>query len=74
MFDPTAFDNLKVIVEGAVYDFDLHGDILVTDRKDMMDLASLSRIYHISFQLTEPFRTVSRGNIFTICRCKELVW
>lgn len=49
MFDPTAFDNLKVIVEGAVYDFDLHGDILVTDRKDMMDLASLSRIYHISF-------------------------
>ncbi len=34
MFDPTAFDNLKVIVEGAVYDFDLHGDILVTDRKD----------------------------------------
>ena len=25
MFDPTAFENLKVIVEGAVYDFDLHG-------------------------------------------------
>lgn len=73
MFDPTAFDNLKVIVEGAVYDFDLHGDILVTDRKDMMDLASLSRIYHISFQLTEPFEPLV-NNIFIICGCKELVW
>ncbi|WP_242161611.1 hypothetical protein [Bacillus cereus group sp. BfR-BA-01522] len=52
MFDPTAFENLKVIVEGAIYDFDLHGDILVTNRKDMMDLASLRRIYNISFQLT----------------------
>lgn len=74
MFDPTAFDNLKVIVEGAVYDFDLHGDILVTDRKDMMDLASLSRIYHIFISVNRTIRTVSRGNIFTICRCKELVW
>ncbi|CAM4182067.1 hypothetical protein BAMA_20030 [Bacillus manliponensis] len=53
MFDPTAFENLKVIVEGAIYDLDLHGDILVTDRKDMVDLASLGRIYNISFQLTE---------------------
>ncbi|QWG63422.1 hypothetical protein [Bacillus mycoides] len=58
MFDPTAFENLKVIVEGAVYDFDLHGDILVTDRKDVMDLASLSRMYSISFQLTETFKTM----------------
>ncbi|MGG2065927.1 hypothetical protein [Bacillus sp. S14(2024)] len=53
MFDPTAFENLKVVVEGAVYDFDLHADIIVTDRKDIMDLASLSRTYTISFQLRE---------------------
>ncbi|PEL91927.1 hypothetical protein C6360_09790 [Bacillus wiedmannii] len=72
MFDPTAFDNLKVIVEGAVYDFDLHGDILVTDRKDMMNLASLSRIYHISFQLTEPFEPVVKATFSLSVDAKNL--
>lgn len=53
MFDPTAFDNLKVIVEGAVYDFDLHGDILVTDRKDMIPCFIKSYIsYLISINRT----------------------
>ncbi|HDR6315855.1 TPA: hypothetical protein QCU53_006291 [Bacillus thuringiensis] len=72
MFDPTAFDNLKVIVEGAVYDFDLHGDILVTDRKDMMDLASLSRIYNISFQLTEPFEPLVEATFSLFVDAKNL--
>lgn len=72
MFDPTVFENLKVIVEGAVYDFDLHGDILVTDRKDVMDLASLSRMYSISFQLTEPFKTMVEATFSLSVDAKNL--
>ncbi|KEK25049.1 hypothetical protein [Bacillus gaemokensis] len=72
MFDPTAFENLKVIVEGAVYDFDLHGDILVTDRKDMMDLASLSRIYNISFRLNEPFESLVEATFSLSVDAKNL--
>ncbi|MGE7873471.1 hypothetical protein [Bacillus paramycoides] len=72
MFDPTAFENLKVIVEGAVYDFDLHGDILITDRKDVMDLASLSRMYSISFQLTETFKTMVEATFSLSVDAKNL--
>ncbi|KMN45026.1 hypothetical protein [Bacillus sp. LK2] len=72
MFDPTAFENLKVIVEGAVYDFDLHGDIFVTDRKDVMDLASLSRMYSISFQLTETFKTMVEATFSLSVDAKNL--
>ncbi|MED1564560.1 hypothetical protein [Bacillus paramycoides] len=72
MFDPTAFENLKVIVEGAVYDFDLHGDILVTDRKDVMDLASLSRMYSISFQLTETCKTMVEATFSLSVDAKNL--
>ncbi|WP_181884535.1 hypothetical protein [Neobacillus piezotolerans] len=53
MFDPTAFDNMKVIVEGAVYDLDLAGEILVTDRKDLVDLARLSRLFSVSFEVKD---------------------
>ncbi|MGP3561383.1 hypothetical protein [Geobacillus sp. BK01] len=48
--DPTAFDNLKTVLEGAVYDADLQGRIAVIDRRDLADLARLSREYAISFQ------------------------
>jgi hypothetical protein len=72
MFDPTACENLKVIVVGAVYDFDLHGDILVTDRKDVMDLASLSRMYSISFQLTETFKTMVEATFSLSVDAKNL--
>jgi hypothetical protein len=51
MFDPTAFDNLKTVLEGAVYDLDLEGDIVVIDRRDLVDLAHFSRMYTISFRL-----------------------
>lgn len=49
MFDPTAFENLKVVIEGAVYDKDLNGEILVTDRNDVINLAKLERRFEISF-------------------------
>jgi hypothetical protein len=59
LFDPTVFENLKVVVEGAVYDLDLDGMIQVTDRKDMIDLAHMGRHYSISFQLNESNLTAT---------------
>lgn len=49
MFDPTAFENLKVVIEGAIYDRDLAGEIHVTDRNDLLNLAKLQRRFEISF-------------------------
>ncbi|MEX2104774.1 MAG: hypothetical protein WD907_05525, partial [Bacilli bacterium] len=53
MFDPTIYENLKVVIEGAVYDQDLNGVIHVSAREDLVDLASLSRRYSISFHQKE---------------------
>lgn len=55
MFDPTAFDNMKVVVEGAVYDRDLIGDILVINRDDLINLATLSRQFTIEFVVKESY-------------------
>ncbi|MDD9267886.1 hypothetical protein ACFPES_12690 [Paenibacillus sp. GCM10023248] len=49
MFDPTIYDNIKVVLEGAVYDVDLEGRILITRREDLVDLSSMSRTYAIEF-------------------------
>ncbi|MBN8190669.1 hypothetical protein JI667_00785 [Bacillus sp. NTK074B] len=51
MFDPTAFDNLKVVFEGAVYDLDLTGEIQIVDRKDLFDFARYERCYQIHYSL-----------------------
>ncbi|WP_413309277.1 hypothetical protein AA0X95_12480 [Bacillus sp. 1P10SD] len=53
MFDPTAFDNMKVIVEGALYDRDLSGEIIITDRNDMVNMAKMSRHFNISFSIPQ---------------------
>ncbi len=53
MFDPTAFDNMKVVIEGALYDKDLSGDIVITDRNDIINLAKMSRLFNIFFSLSE---------------------
>ncbi|MCV9888442.1 hypothetical protein [Metabacillus halosaccharovorans] len=47
MFDPTVFDNLKVVIEGYIYDMDIDEQISVTDRSDIIDLAKMSRQYSI---------------------------
>lgn len=49
MFDPTVFDNLKVIVEGYLYDLDLENTISITNRNDIVDLATMSRKCIITF-------------------------
>jgi hypothetical protein len=51
LFDPTAFENIKVVIEGEIYDRDLSGEILVTDRNDWINTAKLSRKYEITFSL-----------------------
>ncbi len=53
MFDPTAFDNMKVVTEGAAYDLDLSGDLRIIDRKDIVDLATMSRKYELKFSLKQ---------------------
>lgn len=49
MFDPTIYENVKVVLEGQLYDRDLEGEISIINRKDLVDLASLSRMYEVQF-------------------------
>ncbi|WP_026563850.1 hypothetical protein [Bacillus sp. UNC41MFS5] len=53
MFDPTAFDNMKVVIEGALYDLDISGEIVISDRNDTVNMAKMSRTFDISFRLPE---------------------
>jgi hypothetical protein len=53
MFDPTAFDNMKVVIEGAIYDRDSAGEIIITDRNDFINLAKMSRLFNICITLPE---------------------
>jgi hypothetical protein len=48
LFDPTAFDNWKVVVEGAMYDLDQEGALAVVSREDLVDLAGMSRTFRIA--------------------------
>jgi len=48
MFDPTVFDNLKVVLEGAIYDLDFNNRVEITDRSDIVDLAKMSRSYTLT--------------------------
>ena len=48
MFDPTAYENLKVILQGALYELELMGSLKVLGRKDIIDLASLERRYSLT--------------------------
>lgn len=52
MFDPTAFDNMKTLLEGMIYDDDLHGDIEVIKREDVVNLARMNRVFTIGFKLS----------------------
>ncbi|MED0675476.1 hypothetical protein [Aneurinibacillus thermoaerophilus] len=59
MFDPTIYENIKVALEGAIYDFDFAGEILVTSRSDTVELASMSRTYTIGF--SERHKKAEKG-------------
>ncbi|MFE5317387.1 hypothetical protein ACFQ88_01645 [Paenibacillus sp. NPDC056579] len=45
MFDPTIFDNLKVVFEGAMYDLDLGGSVQIVNRLDRVELSTMSRSF-----------------------------
>lgn len=53
MFDPTIFENIKVVLEGSIYDLDLRGLIQVTNRVDSIDLSRMSRWFQLEFKLAE---------------------
>ena len=53
MFDPTIFDNLKTVLEGEIYDRDLEGEILITDRNDWIDLATMARTFVVQFRIQD---------------------
>lgn len=50
MFDPTIFDNLKVVFEGAVYDMDLGEVVQIVDRIDRVELSSMSRSFGMTMR------------------------
>ncbi|WP_209122168.1 hypothetical protein [Alkalihalobacillus sp. BA299] len=50
MFDPTIYENLKVVLEGAIYDLDFANEIIVIDRADLVDLAKMAREFKMQFQ------------------------
>ncbi|PWK13418.1 hypothetical protein [Tumebacillus permanentifrigoris] len=52
MFDPTIFDNLKVVFEGALYDLDHDRRLLVSGREDLVDLAAMARQFRM--QVRKP--------------------
>lgn len=57
MFDPTIYENIKVVLEGSLYDLDLKGIIHVTNRQDLVDLSRMSRNFQLEFQLVGEDRT-----------------
>ncbi|MDQ7864216.1 hypothetical protein RCO48_33385 [Peribacillus frigoritolerans] len=47
---------MKVVLEGAVYDRDFIGDILVINRDDIVNLSTMSRSYKIEMELKKTNR------------------
>ncbi|WP_424766824.1 hypothetical protein [Paenibacillus sp. sgz302251] len=54
MFDPTVFENLKVAFENQLYDLDnLDRRIDITNRRDRLELAVMSREFALQFALAD---------------------
>jgi hypothetical protein len=49
---------MKVVLDGAAYDLDMSGEAVIKGRKDLVDLASMSRTFIIRIALTH-FSNVS---------------
>lgn len=59
MFHPLVFDNIKVVLEGAVYDRDFEGAITITNRSDVMDMATFQRLFQIEFKLADQNENIN---------------
>lgn len=54
LFDPSIYDNLKVAFENQLYDLDnLDARINITGRRDLLDMAVMSRTFAIRFALRD---------------------
>ncbi|MGF9698454.1 MULTISPECIES: hypothetical protein [Paenibacillus] len=54
MFDPTVYDNLKVGFENHLYDLDNLDEIIhISNRKDNLEMASMSREFILEFCLRQ---------------------
>lgn len=62
MYHPSVYDNLKVVLEGAVYDLDFAGAIEIVDRRDLVDLAVIGRSYSIDFLVSGIIQSF-KGNL-----------
>lgn len=59
LFDPTIYDNIKVVLEGEIYDLDLSGKVNVVDRQDLVNLALMTRRFIIKFNLVESNKEIN---------------
>jgi hypothetical protein len=50
LFDPTIFDNLLVVLEGAVYDLDLSGKVTIIKHSNQVELSTMSRTFSLQFK------------------------
>lgn len=58
MFDPTIFDNIKVVLEGQIYEYDLNEKIVISNRQDLIDLALMNRRFLIQFGLKNDIKDI----------------
>lgn len=59
MYDPTIFDNLKVVVEGGLYDLERDNRLIIRDRQDRIDLACMGRTFRMAFRLPQDENLVT---------------
>lgn len=59
MFDPTIFDNLKVVLEGGIYDLEQNSQMIILDRKDMLDLAAMTRTFQMEMTQLDFINTAT---------------
>lgn len=53
MFHPLVFDNIRVVLEGTMYERDFDGDITISGRSDIMDMAIFKRQFQVEFRLAQ---------------------
>ncbi|WP_157279878.1 hypothetical protein [Paenibacillus swuensis] len=54
---------MKVVLEGGIYDLDLAGRILVTDRSDLVDLSVMSRDFRLRFILRDSIAEPAQAHV-----------
>ncbi|WML47769.1 hypothetical protein RCG23_20905 [Neobacillus sp. PS3-34] len=72
MFDPTAFDNLKVVLEGTLYDKDLNEELVIADRNDTVNLAKLSRSFDFLFYLAGEKQNYTQAKLLLESKLENL--